>query len=399
MGCRMKDRTRILIGGDLYPGGRLERLFVDGDAQALFGEFIEDFRQADFSIVDLECPIVDDPSTPIDKAGPNLRAPSGAVNGLVAAGIDAVTLANNHVLDYGEAGVESTLAACREAGVSTVGAGADLASAGQLLLKTVNGTRLAFYACAEREFSVASPSRAGANPLDLIHFAETVRDCRDAFDHLVVLYHGGVEWYPFPPPEMQRRCRFMIDSGATAVVCTHAHCPVSYETRGDGLIVYGQGNLLFDHKDVAFDAWYEGVLVELELDNAGTLSHRFMHYKQRSETPKIHRPDDETLVAMAAAFEERSRITRDEDALREQWRRFCTRERKFYLHMLHADYPLLQWAACRSKRFANLLHREPERRLARNSVRCESHREILTTLIDAVDQGWDPWTEEEDRSS
>ena len=96
------------------------------------------FRAASLVIANLECPLIDKP-TPISKTGPVFGEDSASINGIRAAGIDVLCLANNHILDHGAEGLENTLAVCAKAGVSTVGAGANLASARQVLV--MNGGR------------------------------------------------------------------------------------------------------------------------------------------------------------------------------------------------------------------------------------------------------------------
>ena len=108
--------TTLLIGGDVCPTARDTALFEQGSADRLFQDLHGEFEAADFSVVNLECPLIARKS-PIEKDGPALGAPVGCTDGLKAAGIDAVNLANNHILDHGEQGLLSTLGALAGAGV------------------------------------------------------------------------------------------------------------------------------------------------------------------------------------------------------------------------------------------------------------------------------------------
>src|SRR5712671_5940723 len=102
------SQIKVVIGGDVCPGGRDLSLFQEGNAAGLFHDLLEEFATADLSLVNLECPLIEQQS-PIRKTGPVLGAPSDCVKGLVNSHIRCVGLANNHILDHGAKGVENTL--------------------------------------------------------------------------------------------------------------------------------------------------------------------------------------------------------------------------------------------------------------------------------------------------
>ena len=103
-----KEEINIIIGGDVYPKGQLESHFVHSNISEIFNDILPVINNADYTVVNLECPLADK-DTPILKDGLNLRAVTKTVNGLRKAGIDAVNLSNNHILDHGEEGLKSTL--------------------------------------------------------------------------------------------------------------------------------------------------------------------------------------------------------------------------------------------------------------------------------------------------
>jgi poly-gamma-glutamate capsule biosynthesis protein CapA/YwtB (metallophosphatase superfamily) len=111
----------ILIGGDLCPTGSNLPLFEKGDGAALLGECVSEFQKADLSVVNLECPLIREES-PIEKEGPILDAPVDCVKGFRAMGIDVVNLGNNHIMDHGSTGLQSTIAALEDNDIAHVGA-------------------------------------------------------------------------------------------------------------------------------------------------------------------------------------------------------------------------------------------------------------------------------------
>jgi Bacterial capsule synthesis protein PGA_cap len=118
----------ILVGADPCPIEGNQPYFVRGDAESLFHDLLPEIRSADLAIANLEGPLIDSPS-PIPKTGPIFGEPSGCIAGIRNAGFHALCLANNHILDHGARGLENTLRVCAGAGIATVGAGQDLASA------------------------------------------------------------------------------------------------------------------------------------------------------------------------------------------------------------------------------------------------------------------------------
>ena len=107
--------AKILIGGDICPIGGNAALFRSGDAEGLFQDLLDEFRAADLVVANLECPLIDRP-TPISKTGPVFGEPSAAINGIRAAGVHVLCLANNHIFDHGPQGLANTLTVCARAG-------------------------------------------------------------------------------------------------------------------------------------------------------------------------------------------------------------------------------------------------------------------------------------------
>lgn len=254
---------RLIIGADFVPTSSNFHMFEKGDGNALVGaELLNLIRGADFSVFNLETPLADSAS-PIDKCGPCLIAPTATIKGLEAVNPCAFTLANNHIMDQGASGLESTVAALEAAGLQYFGAGNDLSAAKEPLVVDVAGVSVGIYGCVEHEFSVADESLPGAAPYDPLESFDAIRELASSCDYVVVLYHGGKEHYRYPSPQLRKRCRKFAECGARLVVCQHSHCVGCKEDWAGSTIVYGQGNFLFDHSDSEF--WKSSLLIEVEL--------------------------------------------------------------------------------------------------------------------------------------
>src|ERR1017187_3915822 len=108
----------LIIGADVCPIEGNQPYFLNGDAGALLHDLLPEFEQADLSVANLECPLIEH-QTPILKTGPTFGEPGACINGIKQAGIDVLCLANNHILDHGAPGLENTLAVCTQAGIET----------------------------------------------------------------------------------------------------------------------------------------------------------------------------------------------------------------------------------------------------------------------------------------
>ncbi len=252
----------ILIGADIVPTKNNMVQFNKGDAAFLVGsELLKILNDADYRIFNLEVPLTD-VCSPIDKCGPNLIAPTSTVNGYKSIGVDFVTLANNHILDQGEQGLQSTCDLLRKNNIAYCGVGDNLSRAKTPYIFELDGRKIGIYACAEHEFSIATEDSAGANSFDPLESFDHVSALRQENDYVIVLYHGGKEHYRYPSPNLQRVCRKFIKSGANLVVCQHSHCIGCEEKYLDGTIVYGQGNFIFDDSESEF--WKTSLLVQID---------------------------------------------------------------------------------------------------------------------------------------
>ncbi len=155
-----------------------------------------------------------DRDSPIKKSGPRLRAPTETVAGLKVMGVDVANLSNNHILDHGEQGLKTTLEALRSREIRTVGVAMDLNSAKKPLIMEKCGVRVGIYACCEHEYSYATDTNGGANPIELFDSFEDVETLRENCDLLIVLYHGGREGFEYPMPFQRKVMRQFAKCGA-----------------------------------------------------------------------------------------------------------------------------------------------------------------------------------------
>lgn len=367
--------SRILIGGDVCPMGRIENEFVEGNADAIFHDLLGEISGADLSIVNLECPLVTQ-EAPIVKAGPVLGARADCIRGFTSAKWNVMNLANNHSYDHGARGLHETMNIVKNAGLGMVGAGATNKEAQLPYVTHIDGKRIVIYSMAEHEFSVAGNNDPGANPLDLINFVNAVQEYKQQ-GIFIVLIHGGKEFYPYPSPEMVRRCRFMIDQGADAVICCHAHCPLPWEIYSDRPIVFGLGNLLFEPFRKMPDSWHEGYLARLTIDDGGV---RFepIPYVQSKEQIGVRKMNQSEANGFLDEILKKSVQIKNPGFVEDRWADDCRQQRDLYISMLFGYNKIMMKI---KSLLLKTLHTKVDLLRALNLVQCESHREVLESIL------------------
>jgi len=368
---------RIIIGGDICPAGAIEEAFKQGASELIFNDLLPLLKSADFSLINLECPLIREPS-PIDKDGVVLSASDKCVNGFRNSNVQAVNLANNHILDHGEQGLSVTLEALNKSEIYWFGAGKNLREASKPLIKTIKESSFGFFGMADYEFSIAGKNSWGANSLDIINIIQTIREYRKKVDHLVLLLHGGKEYYPYPSPKLQKICRFLIEEGVDAIICQHSHCAGSYEIFDGKPIIYGQGNLIFERIRRNNESQFIGFLVKLEFQDNG-LNVNFIPYRQSDgilgAKRLVKKEEEEFLLKLEA----RSRNVLSPEFIEESWINLCIKEKYLYASRLLGHNRLLRFINSKIH-FTDWAYSKKSKMISRNVVECEIHREGLETL-------------------
>jgi poly-gamma-glutamate synthesis protein (capsule biosynthesis protein) len=270
--------TTLTVVGDVMLGrGVGDHLEAVDDPAAALRPLARRLAAADVTAANLESTLSDDgaPTQGDDSfhASPDVRA------GLRLAGIDVLSLANNHVGDYGLAALRQTLR--RLSGFKAVGAGRNLREARRPVIVERDGVRIGFIATDSiGESPAATPRTPGTNrldmpprtgPLDRVALARVAGDVRrlaGQVDTVVVLPHWGDQYTHVPEPSQRRVARVLARSGADLVLGGHPHWVQGWESlpRAGGkpaTVVHSLGNFVFDMDFM--EQTQEGVFVEVVL--------------------------------------------------------------------------------------------------------------------------------------
>ena len=379
------EKVRIIIGGDICPTKDNEAFFEMGKADVLFNDLIEDTRDADMRIVNLECPLIEK-SNPISKIGPILGNKSSCINGLKSAEIDIVCLANNHIMDNGEDGVKNTVEQCNRLGIKTVGVGANINDARKIISYEINGCSIGVLAMAENEFSLATEKSWGANSIDIIEFIRESQVFRKKHDFIIALVHGGSEHYPYPSPRVQKLSRFFIEQGVGLVVWQHSHCPGCFEKYMDGYIVYGQGNLIFSHKTDSLD-WHRGYLVDFTFNKNGNSLFNIIPYTQSYGHIGAKKMSKIDAAQFIEYIKDMSTQIYDTEVVTKKWNEFCAKEKNWYIAELAGYGRIFDRLSVFNRLDLNQfllkilkLNKQSLNKFS-NLLNCEAHYEVLVTSL------------------
>lgn len=208
---------------------------------------IDILRKATILVGNLEAPLSKRGSEYTKKTW-ILRADPRTVDSVAMAGFDVLTLANNHIMDYGPIALQDTLAALDNVKIARAGAGMNLNEARQPAIITApDGTKFAFlaYSLTYPEIFWANSSRPGTPYGDPSFFVPDIKKAKTLVDHVVVSFHWSDELQYYPSAYQKNYGRLAIDAGASVVLGHHPHVLQGIEIYKDGLIAYSLGNYVF----------------------------------------------------------------------------------------------------------------------------------------------------------
>ncbi|MGH3145772.1 MAG: CapA family protein, partial [Rubrobacter sp.] len=211
------------------------------------GVVTEYLSGADLTLANLENPVVRDAVWHPDAA--TFTGDLRLMPVLEQAGIDGVTLGNNHILDAGTSGLLETLGHLDEAGIAFAGAGVDLKASREPMIFDLGETRvgvLSYQGVPSYDWAWATETVPGTAPLIEDVMREDIRRLRPQVDLVLVMPHWGKEYIATPEPGQVDLAHAAVDAGADLFVGGHAHWPKGMEIYEGKPIFYGVGNFLLD---------------------------------------------------------------------------------------------------------------------------------------------------------
>lgn len=204
-------------------------------------------KAGDLVIGNLEGPLTRETSGLEGKC--NLRSHPGWSQYLKEAGFNLLSLANNHMTDFGEQGLFDTIESLKKNDIAFAGAGRNITEANAPVFLEIKGKRVAIIARSSVIVSSpvnATPQKAGVAFLDEQETIDTIRKCRSEADLVILILHWGLEEYEYPSPNQRMLAHNFIFTGVDIILGHHPHVLEGMEYINGGLCIYSLGNFIFD---------------------------------------------------------------------------------------------------------------------------------------------------------
>ncbi|NLW56184.1 MAG: hypothetical protein GX050_06150 [Firmicutes bacterium] len=260
-----------------------------GDYCYPFRRTVEVIRRSTLAFANLEGPLSD--------RGRQLnmfRADPRFIEGLLYAGFDVLSLANNHIMDYGTVALVDTMERLAEKGLHYVGADANLARARQGCLITANGLKVGFLAYTEvgpgftytrePQHWIATAELPGVVPARADYLRKDVARMREQADLVFVSLHWGREYQHEPTQKQRILGQTALAAGADLVIGHHPHVIQGVEFGSKGVIAYSLGNFIFD---LTGEETKQGLILEAACDKQGVRQVRFLPIEIRGVRPQM----------------------------------------------------------------------------------------------------------------
>ena len=334
----------------------------------------------DFNIVNFEFPIVLKKGYPIEKGGPSLSGQKKAIDAIKYAGFNVCTLANNHILDQGEQCCLDTKNNLESVGMNTVGVGQNLNEAKRILYLRTRNETIAIINCCETEFSIATLTTTGANPLNPIQQFYKINEAKQNADFVLVIVHGGHEYCQLPSPRMKELYHFFVDIGADAVVNHHQHCYSGYEIYNNKPIFYGIGNFLFDWKGKQNCSWNEGYMVSFNFSKNQDVSFELYPFTQCNEKPNVKPMENEAYRQFNLKILDLNTILTNDNLLLKEWEHWIL-ENSTYFQLDFQPYNNRILKALFIRGLLPSFMTKKKKYSILNHITCESHLDRMRYII------------------
>jgi poly-gamma-glutamate capsule biosynthesis protein CapA/YwtB (metallophosphatase superfamily) len=279
LGTVLVRPIRVAAVGDVTFGGRVAEAIAARGPAYPWESTGRILRDADVATANLEG-AVSTRGRPVPDKEFHFRGPPSALSAARrAAGLDVVTVANNHTLDFGRTAFLDTLRIARRNGISTVGGGADLAAARRPVIVERGGMRIAFlaYSDVRPEGFTAAGSLAGTAPADVVAIRADVISARRRADVVIVWMHWGAELARFADARQRLFASVALNAGAQVVLGAHSHVlQAVVRPARRVLVAWSLGNFVFPPSSPGTD---RTAILHLDLARDGVRAYRLQHVR------------------------------------------------------------------------------------------------------------------------
>ena len=298
----MKKIRLSAVGDILLTGTAIEMIRNKGPKEP-FIFVLEELEKSDLVFGNLECPLSNSGSPLKNKCC--LYSPPETVKSLKSAGFNVLSLANNHIFDYGYEGFEDTISLLEENSISWFGAGKNLEEARMPAIMNINGMLIGFlgYSWDFIGSKNATKNDFGTAPLSGKIILKDVVKLKESVDIVIVSLHWSYERENYPLPSQRKLAHKIIDAGASLLLGHHPHVLQGIEKYDNGVIVYSLGNFIFP--DVSYKHYNlvqkpenkESIIFSCEISKNGIEDFDIIPIKSNNQfQPKILKNKETELI-------------------------------------------------------------------------------------------------------
>lgn len=280
----------VIVAGDIMLGGRARRSITEHGPDYPFAGVLPLLRRSPIVVGNLEGPFAGKAHRL--RRNFSYRVKPALASSLARAGVNVLTLANNHLLDCGRSGVLETLEILAREELAPLGAGANEEEAHRPVIRQAGRWRIGLlgYYWNRRTAATADKPGSAMDPAESLE--ADIRALRDRADRIVVIFHWGVPYLREPSAEDRAKARLAIDLGADAVVGHHPHVIQPFEIYHGRPIFFSVGNFAFG----SGNSLAEGLLVGIRFEEASTSVSAYPLYVKNRDPrvnyqPKVLRGD------------------------------------------------------------------------------------------------------------
>ena len=274
----VSDKIVLIAVGDIMLSRVVEqKMMARNDWNYPFLETASITSGADIAFGNLETTVF--PGNVVPSGSFAFRTDPKALEGLKLAGFDVLSLANNHMMNFGRNGLEKTLQNLDATEIEHTGAGLSEEDIYAPIIEDVRGVKIGFlsYSYAKEQSYDKTGEIYGTAYLDVVTMKTQVEKLKQSVDVVVVSMHAGIEYEIEPSVAQKNFAHAAVDAGAELVIGHHPHVVETFEKYNDGYIIYSLGNFVFDQM------WSEetrlGAIAEITFENKKISDIRFVPVK------------------------------------------------------------------------------------------------------------------------
>lgn len=245
----MKNRIKLSAVGDIALIGQVAENINQNDIIHPFQYVRNHLFDADIVFGNLEMPFRDEKQEGITKhQSKHFYHQDDAVDSIKQASFNILSIANNHIMECGSAGLNKTIDLLKQNDIKSVGAGNNTHEARKEEIFYINGIKIAFLAYSMKSENSAQYNKSGHSTIMLKDMLDDLQRIRAKTDFVVISLHFGMMYMEMPMPEDIKLCHQLIDNGCDVILGHHPHVLQGVEKHKKGIIFYSLGEFVFDRK-------------------------------------------------------------------------------------------------------------------------------------------------------